>query len=389
MTDAPASIVCIANSWFPASPGGLDRYVYEMAYNLAASADRVELCGVEMPDESTDTSKASAVKLTNLADPASSLIHRFWQVRKNYPTGQLSSVDAINLHFALYSFPLLNRLPDGIPVTFHFHGPWASESDQEGASKLGVLAKRWLEKQVYQRCDRFIVLSKAFGQILHDQYHIPWDKIHVIPGGVNTESFQLTMPRSDARTELGWPQDRFILFTPRRLVHRMGLKPLLEAIARIKRQSAATEIWLAIAGKGPLRSHLEQQVVALGLQENVKFLGFLPEKQLPIAYQAADLTVMPSQSLEGFGLVLLESLACGTPTLCTPIGGMPEVIANFSPELITASAETDEIAQTLKDIATGRLTLPKREACRSYAVENFGWTTIAKRVRKILLMPVA
>ncbi|MHC5833145.1 MAG: glycosyltransferase, partial [Nostoc sp.] len=93
---------------------------------------------------------------------------------------------------------------------------------------------------------------------------------------------------------------------------------LLQALAIIKPR--IPDVWLAIAGRGHIQAALQQQATELGLDDNVKFLGFLPDEQLPLAYQAAELTIMPSQSFEGFGLVIIESIACGTPVLCTPVG---------------------------------------------------------------------
>ncbi|MGB3612998.1 MAG: glycosyltransferase, partial [Elainellaceae cyanobacterium] len=194
------------------------------------------------------------------------------------------------------------------------------------------------------------------------------------------------LSQQEARKTLGWPSDRFILFTPRRLVHRMGLDKLLTAISRLGAQKQ--DVWLAIAGKGPLRGALEAQVEALDLHQQVRFLGYLPDDDLPTAYQAADLTVMPSQALEGFGLVILESLACGTPALCTPVGGMPEIISGFSPELITSSADADAIGTTLKAALNGSITLPANAACRDYATTHFNWPTIADRVEQVLLETV-
>ncbi len=106
---------------------------------------------------------------------------------------------------------------------------------------------------------------------------------------------------------------------------------------------------------------------------------------MPVAYQAADLTVVPSQSLEGFGLILLESLACGTPVLCTPVGGMPEILANFSPQLITDSTDTEAIALRLEALLSGQLSMPSRTACRDYASTYFNWPKIAQQVRQVLL----
>lgn len=374
-----ANILCVGIGWFPKTPGGLDRYVYELTHQLAASQDRVELCGVGLPE----TEPNSSINLTNLAEPDIRLWERLWLIRSNFLQRKFAKPDAINLHFALYSFPLLQVLHKGVPVTFSFHGPWALESKQEGSGKLSVFLKHWIEQRVYRRCDRFIVLSKAFGDILHQEYQVPWSKIHVIPGGVDVSRFQINLSRPEARSQLNWPQNRPILFTARRLVRRVGLDKLLMVIAMIKPQ--IPDIWLAIAGKGPLQADLQQQATDLGLNDNVKFLGFLPDDQLPIAYQAADLSVMPSQSLEGFGLAVLESLACGTPALCTPVGGMPEILEPFSPNLITTSTEATAIAERLEQLLLKQVPMPSREACQEYAVMNFDWQNIAHKVRKVLL----
>lgn len=376
---ASTKIAVIGNNWFPDCPGGLDRYIYELVHTLAASTTHIDLFGIGLPTHSS----VPSIQLKNLADPDASLWQRLYAAYQN--SGSIASIqpDAINIHFALYGLAALPHLPKDIPITCTFHGPWAIESQQEGGSNFSVWLKQQMESQVYRRCDRFIVLSKAFGTILHRTYGIPWDKIYVIPGGVDTQRFQNSLSRQQARAKLGWPQDRFVLFTPRRLVHRMGLDKLLTAIAQLK--ANGHEPWLAIAGKGPLREALEQQSIDLNLSDAVKFLGFLPDEDLPIAYQAADLTIMPSQSLEGFGLVLLESLASGTPVVCTPVGGMPEVIADFSPELIMASPSEQAIAATLDNILTGNLKLPPRDACREYATTHFNWPSIAGQVKRVLL----
>jgi glycosyltransferase involved in cell wall biosynthesis len=376
-----AQLLFAGLGWFPINPGGMDRYGYELMQQLVAEGDRIDLYGVGLPENTAH----SGISLRNLANPEDPFLQRLWSVRQRFrqQRQQMSTPDAINLHFALYGFPLLDEFPAGVPITFTFHGPWALESQQEGAKPWSVAFKWWIEQQVYRRCDRFIVLSKAFGTILHEHYQVPWDKIHVIPGGVDIKRFCINLSRDQARQHLGWPLNSFILFTSRRLVKRMGLDVLLYAFSKVK--SDYPEIQLFIAGKGPQQDALKQQVSVLGLEKNIEFLGYLPDEQLPIAYQAADLTVMPSQSLEGFGLVLLESLACGTPVLCTPIGGMPEVLSPFSPELITESAHETAIAERLMDFMTGKMRLPSRSECREYAANNFDWQVIAPQVREVLL----
>jgi glycosyltransferase involved in cell wall biosynthesis len=385
-----ASILCLGMEWFPHNPGGLNRYVYELMLQLATDGDVVEFCGVDLPLRSEHP-----ILLTNLVSEQSNLATRLWSIGREFDRRQLRQPDAINLHFALYSWPILNKLPPDVPVTFTFHGPWALESQQEGQKPWHVAFKRWIENRVYRRCvgeayqndHRFIVLSRAFGDILHREYHIPWEQIQIVPGGVDVVRFQANLTRQQARAVLGFPQDRPILFVPRRLVQRMGIDILLQALVTVK--SKVPDVWLAIAGTGALRPVLEQQAHDLGLQAHVKFLGYVPDEQLPVAYQAADLTVVPSQSLEGFGLILLESLACGTPVLSTPVGGMPEVLLPFQPALVTDSPASAAIAARSIDLLTGKIPLPDRAACREYAVSNYDWKKIAPKVREVLLMPSA
>ncbi len=375
----PASILCLGLGWFPKTPGGLERYVYELTLRLAKNKDQVELCGVGLPDDAN-----LPIAMTNLAAPDTSILKRLWAVRNNFKKTRITKPDAINLHFALYSLPILDLLPADVPITFNFHGPWASESLEEGVDSITALLKKsFVEQRTYRRCDRFIVLSKAFGNILHQQYQVPWEKIHVIPGGVDINSFKPDLSIIEARKKLGWSVERPTVFTSRRLVHRVGLDKLLIALAQIKPK--IPDIYLAIAGRGPLQNSLQQQVIELGLEDNVNFLGFLPDELLPVAYQAADLSIMPSQSFEGFGLAIVESLACGTPVICTPVGGMPEILEPFSPDLITESIEVSAIAKKLEQVFLGEITKPSRKECREYAVNNFDWDKIAQQVRKVIL----
>jgi glycosyltransferase involved in cell wall biosynthesis len=379
---SPAQLLLVGLGWFPTTPGGMDRYGYELMQQLVAEGDLLTLCGVGLPA----TSPHAAITLTNLANPHTPLPQRLWATRQCFrqQRSQMPRPDAINLHFSLYSFPLLSDLPSGVPITCTFHGPWALEGRAEGEKPWNVAFKRWIEQQVYHRCDRFIVLSHAFGELLQQEYGISEKKIHIIPGGVDIERFQVNLTRQQARQTMGFPLDRPILFTPRRLALRMGIDQLLQALVEVKHQ--VPDVWLAIAGKGTLRIRLEQQANELGLQNHVKFLGYVPDEQLPVAYQAADLTVVPSQSLEGFGLILLESLACGTPVLSTPVGGMPEVLRPFQPSLITETPTSDALSTRLIELLTGKIPLPDRAACREYAVSNYDWKMLAPKVKDVLLI---
>jgi glycosyltransferase involved in cell wall biosynthesis len=375
----PSQILCLGDEWFPHKPSGLSRYTYELAHQLASNHDRVYLAGFGLPE----VSAGSSLQLINLGAPNSSLVKRLWFTHQKLTDRSITVPDAVNVNFALYGVPILKNFQGKVPITLTFHGPWAMESAQEGDSKFRVRLKYFFENRFIRGCDRFIVLSKAFGAILHQDYKVPWRKIHIIPGGVDITHFSPTLSSQQARSQLNWPSDKIILFTPRRLVSRMGIDTLLTSLKYIKQ--IIPDIWLAIAGRGPLRPILELQAKEQGLSNHVTFLGYLPDELLPIAYQAADLTVVPSQVLEGFGLILVESLACGTPVVCTPVGGMPEILEPLNPHLITQSPDEKAISACLLNFLKDNLELPSQEACREYAVTNFDWNLIAPKIRQTLL----
>ena len=288
--------------------------------------------------------------------------------------------DLVATHFALYTFPVLDKLR-AYPLVLHFHGPWALEGRFEGVSPLNVRAKTLLERAVYRRANRCIVLSDSFRDILHEHYGVPLGRIHRIPGGVDADYYDTGLTKKEARERLDWPQDRPVVFTARRLVRRMGLEGLISAMTEVRRREP--EVLLSIAGKGALSRELEDQIRSLGLEDNVRLMGFVPDEDLPVAYRAADLSIMPTVALEGFGLVAVESLAAGTPVLVTPVGGLPSVVRDLSTDLVLPGSSVEDLAQGLEAALGGSLNLPSAEVCQDYARSRFDWPVIAAQTRDV------
>jgi len=115
----------------------------------------------------------------------------------------------------------------------------------------------------------------------------------------------------------------------------------------------------------------------------VKLLGFVPDEHLAALYRAANISVVPTVALEGFGLITVESLASGTPVLVTPVGGLPEAVAGLSQDLVLPSTGADAIAEGLGKALDGTIRLPDPDACRAYARANFDNPVIAKRVAAV------
>jgi glycosyltransferase involved in cell wall biosynthesis len=359
--------------------GGLTRFYYDLLHHLPQ-------CGVAVRGLIDGSSRASPNSEQSVREFASSTapLPIRWRALRRELRRELTEQrpDLIVSHFAPYTFPVLDIIRP-YPLVVHFHGPWALESQFEGARQPTVWAKAYVERTVYRRGLRFIVLSNYSRDVLCLFYGVPAERIRVVPGGVDADFFGIDATRPAARERLGWPHDRPIALAVRRLVRRVGLDDLVAAMDEVRKR--VPDALLLVAGKGPLEAELRSLVRSLRLENNVRLLGYMPDQELPAAYRAADLSVVPSVAAEGFGLVVVESLAAGTPVLVTPVGGLPEVVRDLSPEMVLPATGACSLAEGLTTAFAGELALPDSEAAQTYARSRYDWPVIAARVRDVYL----
>ena len=365
-------------SWFPEQAGnGLDRVYHALIRHLPEVG--VEAHGLVAGSERVEADSGGHVRA--FAPESDPLGRRLGAARRaTMNVLRATSPDLIAAHFALYAAPVWDRVGDQ-PFVVHFHGPWAAESAVEGGSPLVTCAKHAMERAVYRRADRLIVLSGAFRDVLCTSYGIDPERVRIVPGGVEADRFNTGLTRREARLRLGWPTDRPLVLSVRRLARRMGLDRLIAALGIVREREP--EVLLLIAGRGPIAEELQAQVTAAGLDNHVRFLGFVPDDDLPVAYRAADLSIVPTTALEGFGLTTVESLAAGTPVLVTPSCGLPEVVWDLDPRLILPSAEPGALAEGIAGALDGTSGLPDAAACQDYARDRFSWRCVAEQTRAV------
>ncbi|EMI19804.1 glycosyl transferase group 1 [Rhodopirellula maiorica SM1] len=283
-------------------------------------------------------------------------------------------------HHASVSYHVTDLIGDHDHVV-HFQGPWAEEAAVEGAPKWKTFLQRRQERKVYQSADRIITLSTAFKTLVVDRFGVDPDRVHVIPGAIDASAADPAITRAEARERLDWPADREIVLSIRRLCRRVGVDVLIQAAIDVVRNHP--DVLFMIGGTGPLKSELESLIQQHQLQKNVRLLGFVADSDLQIAYRAADYSILPTQALEGFGLVTLESMATGTPSIVTPVGSLPEVVGPLSESLILPGKSADQIAIGLSEIFAGKRDIPGDEACREYVRSKYDWSVIAPRVLEV------
>jgi glycosyltransferase involved in cell wall biosynthesis len=362
------SVLMLGMGWFPATVGGLNRYYRSLLEQLPEAHGVVIGPAEDAPGSVEVVDEAKTRLPRRLLD--------FWMAaRRAADAGEI--VDA---HFALYAAaPLLLKTLRSRAVVFHFHGPWARENLAAGdRSRIRYLLRAALERRVLRRADAYVVLSSAFRRVLVERYRVrPWD-VHVWTPGVALDLFT-PGDRSSARERFGIDRQAFVAICTRRMVPRMGLDGLLDAWQLI-RDALPAGSQLLLVGDGPMRDALAERAGRPPLSKGVRLLGRLSDEDLIMAYRAADVAVVPSETLEGFGLVVPEAAACGTPSIVSDVGGLPETTLPFDRSLVVAPKDVAALGARIEAAARGEL--PAREATRSFA-ERFSWPKLAERHRAL------
>ena len=366
----------IGSTWLSYHFSGLERYYAELVTHLPSFGTEVTGLIYELKDPP----KIAGLNLISFGTQDKNVARKYLDQRRLITYHLTRDIDMVVSHCTPSLFPSLQQLGRK-PLICHFHGPRYLERTIEGAHPLSVRLSKYIETKVYARTDHAITLSNYMKKVLVETYGFAEKQISVVPGGVNVDHFKQTISRREARQQLGLAIDRPLILAVRRLERRMGLQSLIEAIHEVARKYP--DVLLLIAGKGVLRQELDDQIVSRNLTGHVQTVGAVTEQELPLLYRAADFSIVPSIAYEGFGLVLLESLAAGTPVLGTPVGAIPEVLGPLDKSLLFDGASPRHLADGICDALSGGRKLPTMAECESYAGERFGWPVVVSAINTV------
>jgi len=181
---------------------------------------------------------------------------------------------------------------------------------------------------------------------------------------------------SECRAQLDIPMHTKVIFSLGYLIKRKGFNFLIDAIKIITEKR--TDVLCYIGGTGSLKTKLQKQIYDLGLQENIKLIGFVPDELLPIWMNACEVFVLPSLS-ESFGIVQIEALACGKPVVATYNGGSEEIITSEDYGLLCEPEDPEELATNILMALDKEWDVKKIEA---YSAQ-FTWDTITKEILNV------
>ncbi len=370
----------------PEDLGGASRVAFSLGSELAASGWEVGVfAGRKGAPQVSRHRGMTLVHFSSMPSDERTAWHQLAHLWR--PAGALRALPKEPPRLLLAHQPFvtwtLRKLAARVPLTYYFHSPWPGEylararrtQGRADALQLGVriLIERW----ALRRARRILVASEFMRRQLALFHPSPGiaRKLRKLPYGIDTDRFAPCGDKAALRQQLGLPARATVLLTTRRLEERMGLEELLQAFAICR--DRMVDPLLLIVGKGRLEHALKSLTGALGLGATVRFWGYASDAELPSLYSAADVFVLPTQALEGFGLVILEALSAGVPVVATPIGGIPEVLRELAPELLAESARPEAIAERIVSVLRNAAGRADPGRYRRFAVTSYSWKACA------------
>lgn len=292
-----------------------------------------------------------------------------------------SVIDVVHGHDYVIYKSILKKLKLNTVKVFTVHDPLVYHQNMMKNSEIGFLKRVFfssIEKNVYLDSDRIHYISEyTFNRFLLKDSKIK-SKSLLIENWTDYERFVIPKNKNEVRKSKG-VNDEFVIFTLRALEPRMGLDRLIKAFDKFEKKIDG-KCRLVIGGKGPMMSELEELKSSLGLK-NVELLGYVSDEDAVRWYQLSDVAVVPSLDGEGFGLPIIEAMACGTPALGTPNCAIPEILSEKKERLF----KDDSIDGIFKGLVKyyGKWVnnlLPGQQEERQYVLDRYSKSKILDKI---------
>ena len=215
----------------------------------------------------------------------------------------------------------------------------------------------------YMKCE----LQRLFG--------LPFEKINVVPNGININNFNGIERDYEFRRQYAMDNEKIILYVGR-LVYEKGVQNLISAMPKIL--NGYNDSKLVIVGKGGMYDELKNQANAMEIANKVYFTGYLNSKQVQKMYKCADVAVFPS-TYEPFGIVALEAMLAGVPAVVSDVGGLDEIINHGIDGMKSYAGNSNSIADSvLALLYDHKLCANISKNAKSKVKEQFNWNKIAQ-----------
>ena len=261
----------------------------------------------------------------------------------------------------------------GIPVVATIHATEAGRnSGIHDDTQRYINDTEWM---LTYEASEVIVNSNYMKNELQRLYALPYEKINVIPNGINLSNFTGIERDYDFRRQYAMDNEKIILYVGR-LVYEKGIQHLIAAMPKVL--SNYHDAKLIIAGRGGMMDQLRQEASNLGLNNKIYFTGYLDSKQVQKMYKCADVAVFPS-TYEPFGIVALEAMLAGVPTVVSDVGGLDEIVTHGVDGMKAYAGNANSIADSITALLYDhQLATNVAKKAKQKVKEQFNWEKIAQ-----------
>ena len=386
--------LCAVDSYFHDFPGGTARVALDIALLMREYGHHVTMiCKAENGQQDASTVieyegiRILRYKKTNFNNWSPFYVQNQIKTVKKAVHKFLPNIkwDIIHIHSLFTGAGVMEALGDNPRYLYTVHSPVVAEQKINWAHQgligkvkllFGLRILKRLENIILHKASAIHVLSK-FTKSQVQYFHGFADKITIIPHWIQPQYIR-TKKKADARALLDWPQNIPILFTIRNHIPRTGLDIAIDAITPLTIQKRCIFI---VAGDGPMRTMLQQRAIKAGAgPAQIVFTGHLSDKKLMLAYQAADLFVLPTIELECFGLIILEALAMGCPIVATNVAAIPELLGSILPDFIVPANNVTAMRTKLQDYLKGKLAVPDQATLIDHVQRRYARKVISQKI---------
>ena len=383
---------------YPDEVGGAWGLTYEINKRLVERGHKVFQITCKSSNSQPSQEVIDGIQYERVSLQESKGIVSLWNaVRKHIKTiSNQESLQLIHIHNPLIGLIILfqPRLWK-VPKVYHFHSLWFDEEkiNAVGTGHVPVRLKFRLEliRTIEWICFKFagtiLFLSEYSKSRFKEYYFLSKPDLLIIPGGVDLNEFYPLKSEENKEKiaeRLNLKNNRPLILTVRRLEERMGLENLILAVEILAKKYPEKEFQLIIVGKGKLKKRLEKMISEKKLSDIVLLTGLVPRESLPLYFRIADLFVLPTIAIEGFGLVTVESFASGLPVMGTPIGATKELLKLIDPLLLFQETSPEALEKGLAHyLLNPEKYINLKTKCRETAEKHFSWEGVTDQIEKL------
>lgn len=365
----------------PRVVGGISKVVYDLSHKMVKEGNEVTVVTYKEGDNVKyyENDKGVEVyRVDNYMIRPNNFIDWIMQLNFNMITkaneiiNKNGKFDVIHAHDWLVAYSAKSiKESYNIPLISTIH---ATESGRN--SGIHDETQRYIndsEWMLTYESSEVIVNSNYMKNEVQRLFGLPYDKINVIPNGVNLQLFSNVNIDYDFRRQYAMDNEKIILYVGR-LVYEKGIQNLIAAMPKVLDRYHDSK--LIICGRGGMIDELREQVKYLGIENKVYFAGYCDSKKMQKMYKCADVAVFPS-TYEPFGIVAIESMLSGTPTIVSDVGGLNEIIEHGVTGMKSYAGNANSIADSvLALLFDPKLCANISQNAIKKVKENYNWSKI-------------